>query len=594
MLISVSHVKRLLVTAATATLFLSLPLANMARADQDETEGTYIVVLKSSADLAGEEASIASSGGRTEQRFSHAINALSVRVKHSDASRLRNDPNVLSVELDQPMYALGTQNPTPSWGLDRIDQRALPLDSTFTEKDNGVGVDVYIVDTGIYTPHFEFTGRLSAGFTAIADGNGTVDCNGHGTHVAGTTAGTTYGIAKSATLIPVRVLDCTGSGSTTGVIAGLDWIVTNHVAGKPAVANMSLGGSASTALDTAVQNVINDGVVMAVAAGNSNANACNSSPSRAPNAITVGATGAFYAGETTDSRSGYSNYGTCLDIFAPGSNIVSSWMGSTTATNTISGTSMATPHVAGVAAVLFGRYPTSTPAQIATMLRNSATPNVVLAAGTGSPNYLLYLDPLGGPIATPTPVAPSAPTIVSVTPGNTSLSIAFTAGSAGSSAITTYQYSFNGGTSWLPRQAGTTASPIAITGLVNGTTYSVSIRAVSLDGNGTASAPFSATIPTAPGTPTIGTATANAGRTATVTWTLGSNGGSAITSHVVTAYLNGSGTAAKSVTVNGATAVTASVTGLTVGGSYTFKVQARNAYGNSVLSSASNAIIARN
>jgi len=594
-LISVSDVKRLLVTAATATLFLSLPVASMARADQDESEGSYIVVMRSSDDLAGEEAVISRSGGRTEQRFSHAINALSVRVKHSDASRLRNDPNVLSVELDQPMYALDTQSPTPSWGLDRIDQRSLPLNSTFTASAKGAGVDAYIVDTGIYATHSEFTGRLSAGFTAIADGNGTVDCNGHGTHVAGTTAGTTYGIAKSATLIPVRVLDCTGSGSTTGVIAGLDWIVTNHVTGKPAVANMSLGGGTSTALDTAVQNVINDGVVMAVAAGNSSANACNSSPSRAPNAITVGATGAFNIGETTDSRSGYSNFGTCLDIFAPGSNIVSSWMGSTTATNTISGTSMATPHVAGVAAVLFGRYPTSTPAEIATMLRNSATPNVVLAAGTGSPNYLLYLDPLGGPIVAPpppTPVAPSAPTGITITPSTGSLSVRFTAGAAGTSPITTYKYSLDGGTSWATRQTGTTASPIAITGLVNGSTFSVSIRAVSLVGDGAASTPVSATIPTAPVTPVIGSATANAGRTATVRWTLGSNGGSAITSHIVTAYLNGSGTAARTVTVNGATSVTASVTGLTTGGSYTFKVQARNAFGNSALSSASNSVIA--
>ena len=258
---------------------------------------------------------------------------------------------------------------------------------------------------------------------------------------------------------------------------------------------------------------------------------------------------------------------------------------------------MATPHVAGVAAVLFGRYPTSTPAQIATMLRNSATPNVVLSAGTGSPNYLLYLDPLGGPIVAPpppTPVAPSAPTGITMTPSTGSLSVRFTAGAAGTSPITTYKYSLDGGTTWAARQTGTTASPIAITGLVNGTTYSVSIRAVSLVSDGTASTPVSATLPNAPAIPTIGSASANAGRSATVRWTLGSNGGSAITSHVVTAYLNGSGTVAKTVTVNGATSVTASVTGLTSGGSYTFKVQARNAYGNSALSLASTAIIARN
>lgn len=226
------------------------------------------------------------------------------------------------------------------------------------------------------------------------------------------------------------------------------------------------------------------------------------------------------------------------------------------------------------------------------MLRNSASPNVVSSAGTGSPNYLLYLDPVGGPIVAPTPVAPSAPTGISITPTTGSLSVSFTAGSAGTSPITTYQYSLNGG-SWLPRQTGTTASPIVITGLTNGNTYSVSIRAVSLDGNGAASVPVSVTIPTAPSAPIIGTATANIGRTATVRWTLGANGGSAITSHVVTAYLNGSGTAARSVTVTGSTAVSATVTGLTAGNSYTFKVQARNAFGSSMLSASSNAVIAR-
>jgi len=581
--------KRFLVTAATATLFVSLPVASMARADQGESEGSYIVVMRSSDDLDEEEAEISRSGGRTEKRFSRAINALSVKVKHSEAGRIRNNPKVLFVELDQPMYALDTQSPSPSWGLDRIDQRTLPLNSTFTASAKGAGVNAYIVDTGISSTHIDFTGRMSTGFSSITDGNGTNDCNGHGTHVAGTTAGTTYGIAKSATLIPVRVLDCIGSGTTSGVIAGLDWIVGHHTAGTPAVANMSLGGGVSAALDAAVQNVINDGVVMAVAAGNDGLNACNYSPARAVNAITVGST------TTTDARSTFSNTGTCVDIFAPGSSITSAWIGNASATSTISGTSMASPHVAGVAAVLIGRFPTSTPAQIATMLRTSATPNVVASAGTGSPNYLLYLDPVGGPIVAPpppTPVAPSAPTGIAITPATGSLSVRFTAGAAGTNPITSYKYSINGGTTWATRQTGTTASPLVITGLTNGNTYSVSIRSVSLAGDGIASTPVSATIPTAPAAPTIGTATANAGRTATVRWALESNGGSAITSHVVTAYLNGSGTAARSVTVNGATAVSATVTGLTRGGSYTFKVLARNAIGSSALSLASNAVIA--
>ncbi|MEY4656857.1 MAG: hypothetical protein RL073_1084 [Actinomycetota bacterium] len=490
--------KRFLVTAATATLFLSLPVASMARADQDESEGSYIVVMRSSDDLDGAEAEVAKSGGRTEKRFSSAINALSVKMKHSEVARIRNNPKVLFVELDQPMYALDTQSNPPSWGLDRVDQRALPLSGSFTYASKGLGVDAYIVDTGINSAHTEFTGRLSSGYSAISDSRGTGDCNGHGTHVAGTTAGTTYGIAKAATLIPVRVLDCNGSGSTTGVIAGLDWIVQHHVAGKPAVANMSLGGGVSSALDTAVQNVINDGVVMAVAAGNSNANACNYSPARAANAITVGAT------ERTDVRASYSNYGTCLDIFAPGSGITSAWINSTTATNSISGTSMASPHVAGIAAVLLGTDPTSTPADIAAKLRASATPNLVTSAGTGSPNYLLYLDPAGSTIVTPPP-APA---------------------------------------------------------------------------------------PTAPAAPTIGTATANRGKSATVRWTQGSDGGSAITSHVVTAYLSGSTTVSKTVIISGSTATSASVTGLIAGRSYSFKVQARNAVGDSPLSASSNSITA--
>ena len=577
--------------------FFSLTsIPNNVFAQQNQSEGSYIVVLKGPNGSSSIEADISRAGGRTERRFTHVLNGLSVRIKNSEVARLRNNPNVLSVEPDQQMFAVDTQSPTPSWGLDRIDQRSLPLNSTFTATAQGSGVDTYIVDTGIYASHTEFTGRLAAGFSSIADSNGTNDCNGHGTHVAGTTAGTTYGIAKSATLIPVRVLDCSGSGSNSGVIAGLDWIVAHHISGKAAVVNMSLGGGASTALDTAVQNVINDGIVMVVAAGNSNVDACNTSPARATNALTVGATGQYSTGETTDSRSSYSNYGPCLDIFAPGSRITSSWIGGSAAINTISGTSMAAPHVAGVAAVLFGRYPSSTASQIASMLRTSATPNVVISPGTGSPNYLLYLDPLGGTPSGPdavTPVAPSAPTAITITPSSGSLSIKFTAGSAGTSPITNYKYSLDGGVTWLTRSPASTLSPIVVSGLTNGSTYSVSIRAISTAGDGIASTLVNATIPSAPSAPLLVTALASANRTARVTWTLGVNGGSPITSHVVTAYLNGTTTVAKSVTVSGATTTAATVSGLTSGRTYTFRVQAINAYGRSPVSLASNSITAR-
>jgi len=577
--------------------FFSLTsIPNNVFAQQNQSEGSYIVVLKGPNGSSSIEADISRAGGRTERRFTHVLNGLSVRIKNSEVARLRNNPNVLSVEPDQQMFAVDTQSPTPSWGLDRIDQRSLPLNSTFTATAQGSGVDTYIVDTGIYASHTEFTGRLAAGFSSIADSNGTNDCNGHGTHVAGTTAGTTYGIAKSATLIPVRVLDCSGSGSNSGVIAGLDWIVAHHISGKAAVVNMSLGGGASTALDTAVQNVINDGIVMVVAAGNSNVDACNTSPARATNALTVGATGQYSTGETTDSRSSYSNYGPCLDIFAPGSRITSSWIGGSAAISTISGTSMAAQHVAGVAAVLFGRYPSSTASQIASMLRTAATPNVVIGPGTGSPNYLLYLDPLGGTPSGPdavTPVAPSAPTAITITPSSGSLSIKFTAGSAGTSPITNYKYSLDGGVTWLTRSPASTLSPIVVSGLTNGSTYSVSIRAISTAGDGIASTLVNATIPSAPSAPLLVTALASANRTARVTWTLGVNGGSPITSHVVTAYLNGTTTVAKSVTVSGATTTAATVSGLTSGRTYTFRVQAINAYGRSPVSLASNSITAR-
>ena len=464
--------KRFLLTATTATLFLSLTVASIARADQDESEGSYIVVMKSSDDLDGAEAEIAKSGGRTEKRFSYAINALSVKMKHSEVARIRNNPKVLFVELDQPMFALDTQTPTPSWGLDRIDQRALPLSNSFTASAYGAGVDVYIVDTGVSTTHTDFSGRLRSGFSAINDGRGSNDCNGHGTHVAGTAAGTTYGVAKAASVIPVRVLDCAGSGTNSGVIAGLDWIIANHTAGVAAVANMSLGGGTSLALDTAVQNAINDGVIMAVAAGNSNTNACNSSPARAANAITVGAT------ERTDARASYSNFGSCVDIFAPGLSITSSWINSTTATNTISGTSMASPHVAGVAAALLSANPTFSPADISSKLRSSATPGVVSSVGTGSPNYLLYLDPAGttgGGTPPAVVTAPATPMIgTAVALSRKSATVSWSASDNGGSAITSFSvYAYRNGSSTvsLAQTVTGTSTYATFSGLVIGSTY---------------------------------------------------------------------------------------------------------------------------
>ena len=320
-------------------------------------------------------------GGRIQHFYETALNGYSICLPEKAAEALAADPAVALVEQDQVMSTVATQTGA-TWGIDRIDQRNLPLSGTYTYNFTGAGVHAYIIDTGVRSTHQQFAGRVGGGFTAINDGNGTSDCNGHGTHVAGTVGGTTYGVAKGVTLHPVRVLSCSGSGSTAGVIAGVDWVTANRV--LPAVANMSLGGGVSTALDNAVANSITSGVTYAIAAGNSNANACNSSPARVATALTVGST------TTSDARSSFSNFGTCVDLFAPGSGITSSWSTSDTATNTISGTSMATPHVAGVAALYLQQFGTQSAATVSSALVSNATTGVVGSPGTGSPNRLLH------------------------------------------------------------------------------------------------------------------------------------------------------------------------------------------------------------
>jgi len=302
-----------------------------------------------------------------------------------------------------PAAASTPEAPTTLWGLDRIDQRALPLNNQFSRAYTGSGVTAYIIDTGVLSTHTEFGGRVLSGFSSVSDSNGTQDCNGHGTHVAGTVGGSNYGVAPGVAIVPVRVLDCSGSGSTSGVIAGIDWVIANHIAGTPAVANMSLGGGRSSALDIAVRSAVADGVVFVVAAGNSTANACQSSPAGEPLAITVGAT------TSADARSSFSNYGSCVDVFAPGSSITSAWYTSTTASNTISGTSMASPHVAGVVALGLEIAPNSSVAQISEWITSTATQGVISDAGSGSPNLLVYSR------LSATPPVAAAPTTTSTT-----------------------------------------------------------------------------------------------------------------------------------------------------------------------------------
>lgn len=392
---------------------------------------------------------------------------------------MANNPNVERVEVDIAMQAFETTQTGATWGLDRSDQRDLPLSGSYTYAYTGSGVKAYIVDTGILASHTDFSGRVGSGYTVINDGNGTSDCNGHGTHVAGTVGANTWGIAKAVALVPVRVLDCNGSGSLSGVIAGLDWVAKNG--NKPAVVNMSLGGGASSSLDSAVANTVAAGYTVVVAAGNSNANACNYSPAREPSAITVGAT------TSTDFRASYSNYGSCLDLFAPGSSITSTWYSSTSATATLNGTSMASPHVAGLAALLLQGTPTASASTITSSILNNSTSNKVQDTGSGSPNRLIYT--LGGS-DTPPPPEPDT-TVVGVaqlTGSATSLRNGWRASftilvkdesdAAVGGAYVTGSFSFsNGSSSSVACTTGSNGSCSVSTGTlskkINSTTYTV-------------------------------------------------------------------------------------------------------------------------
>jgi subtilisin family serine protease len=399
------------VVAGTASTSAAAPAGVVLQAGAaGAITGSYIVVLKPGSAAAARVTSssvglVHRYGGTVRRNYLTAVRGFHATLSSTAARRLAADPAVAYVEQDRVVRLSGVQS-SPVWGLDRLDQRSLPLSASYTYS-SASNVTAYVLDTGVRTGHNEFGGRASSGWDFIDKDPVANDCNGHGTHVAGTIGGATYGVAKDVKIVGVRVLDCNGSGSYAQIIGGIDWVTTHAV--KPAVANMSLGGGASVTLDNAVKRSIASGVTYALAAGNDNTDACKQSPGRTAAAITVGAT------ESNDARASFSNYGKCLDIFAPGARIASASHSSDGGATMMSGTSMASPHVAGAAALLLGTSPSLTPVKVRDLLVAQATKNVVTKAGTGSPNMLLHTGaiavPAPNPTVTPSPAVSPTPTV---------------------------------------------------------------------------------------------------------------------------------------------------------------------------------------
>lgn len=421
----------LLVLAAACAGENSPPTASDPSLSAGSVGGNrYIVVFKDN--IVGAQAAtdqlVRNAGTKPDYVYSASIRGFAARMSDQAANQMRQDPRVAFIELDRPVHITTTQSPTPSWGLDRVDQHNLPLNNSYTYNSTGAGVHFYGIDTGIRATHVDFAGRMGNGVTFVNDGHGTDDCHGHGTHTAGTAAGTTYGVAKGMTIHTVRVLDCGGGASFATVIAGIDWVTANHL--SPAVANMSLGGSKDQATNNAVTASIAAGVTYALSAGNNGGDACLNSPASTPNAITVAAS------DITDHKASFSDTGSCVDIFGPGVNIISDWNTSNTATASLSGTSMSSPHVAGVAGLYLGANPTSTPAQVASALVTNATNGAIITpiGLPGTPNKLIYMGFIGGGGGNQPPVANFTATC------NASHNCTFTSTSTDDGTIVSYNW----------------------------------------------------------------------------------------------------------------------------------------------------------
>jgi subtilisin family serine protease len=545
----------------------------------DYIDSAYIVVLKDDGGDLEEEVNQMGRNYRIQSKFRYksAIRGFSGKFSQKAIDALRNDPHVAYIEQDQIARFVTTQTNPPSWGLDRSDQRALPLDASYTYNQTGAGVDAYIIDCGILLTHTDFGGRAVTGFDAITPGGLAIDGNGHGTHVAGTVGGTLYGMAKNVKLIAVRVLDNSGSGSYSQVIAGIDWVTSDHTT-RPAVANMSLGGGTSTALDDAVKRSIADGVTYCIAAGNSAASASTSSPARVTEAITVGAT------DNADAFASFSNYGSIVDICAPGVSIKSDWNTSITATNTISGTSMATPHVAGAAALYLEANPSATPAEVQNAIKANGTPNKITALKTGTVNLLLY-SVVGSP---PSPVIPAAPALNA--PANAATGVAIPAAlswiaSTGAASYTLQVSASSTFGTFVYNTSGLTGTSANISGLANGTQYYWRVNATNTAGTSAWSTVRSFTTVAAssvPAAPVLSSPANGATRVtipAALSW-IASTGATSYTLQVSTS----SSFSSFAYNVSGITTTSKSVSTLSKSRKYYWRVSATNGSGTSAWS----------
>ena len=583
-------------TVATSTAALASSLLT-------QTE-RYILEFVPSTDATSEATIHVQRGMAVQSVLTNVFAGEIADLTASQVKSLRLNPKVRLIEADTRVQA--EANPAPvtqspaTWGLDRIDQRANTPSNSYSYDTTGSGVKAYVVDSGILATHTDFGGRVTSGFSVWGrpqlSSNGTctrnaapsaefpastADEDGHGTHVAGIIGGTIYGVAKGVTLVPVRVLDCTGGGTASGIIKGLDFVVGDHVAGTPAVANLSLGLTPNTAVDNAVKATIADGVSMVVAAGNSNQNSCERSPSRVTAAITVGAV------DSSDRRATFSNFGSCVDLFAPGVSITSDWKddgipaNKNRSTMVVSGTSMATPHAAGAVALILGTDPTKSPAAVATALKNLATVGVVSDAGEDSPNRLLNTG-----VITEFPTKPGG--VAAESPSGGATKISWTR-STSTPILDQSVNAYSNGTLIKTTVVSATATTLTFGPLTPGSSYTFTVQARNIVGLSEELTPSNTIVwRTAPSIPAAVTAAVNPTGTASLTWTIASDGGSAITEQTVRIYRDSDLVATTSLS-GSATGFTTS-TPLEAGIAYKFTVQARNAIGTSSASAYSNTV----